>query len=98
MEAMLGISLYSCPYVKLAKTLCLSYYCLCLLFNKIGEEGRTGSAWKQGKWKGGREWKIGGRGAGGRMAQTMYAHMNKKKKSLQWMMSEVPVIHPNRDV
>jgi hypothetical protein len=21
---------------------------LCLLFNKIGEEGRTGSAWKQG--------------------------------------------------
>jgi hypothetical protein len=28
--------------------LCLSYYCLCLLFNKIGEEGRTGSAWKRG--------------------------------------------------
>jgi hypothetical protein len=40
MEAMLGISLYSYPYVKLAKTLCLSYYCLCLLFNKIEEEGR----------------------------------------------------------
>jgi hypothetical protein len=46
MEAMLGISLYSYSYVILAKMLCLSYYCLCLLFNKIGEEGRTGSAWK----------------------------------------------------
>jgi hypothetical protein len=46
MEAMLGISLYSYPYLKLAKMLCLSYYCLCLLINKIGEEGRTGSAWK----------------------------------------------------
>jgi hypothetical protein len=52
---------------------CLTYYCLCLLFNKISGKGRTGSAWKQGgvggKWGGGRE-----------MAQTMYAHMNKQKK------------------
>jgi uncharacterized membrane protein YgcG len=47
MEAMLGISLYSYLYLKLAKMLCLSYH-LCLLFNKIGEEGRTGSAWKRG--------------------------------------------------
>jgi hypothetical protein len=46
MEAMLGISLYSYPYLKLAKMLCLSYYCLCLLFNKIGEKGRTCFAWK----------------------------------------------------
>jgi hypothetical protein len=62
MEAMLGISLYSYPvclmytlsvYLNLAKTPCLSYYFLCLLFNKIGEEGRTGSAWNKG---------IGGRG------------------------------------
>jgi hypothetical protein len=30
--------------------LCLSYYCLCLLFNKIGKEGRTGSVWKPGMW------------------------------------------------
>jgi hypothetical protein len=52
MEAMLGISLYSYPYLKLAKMLCLSYYHLCLLFNKIGEEGRTGSAWKRRKWRG----------------------------------------------
>jgi hypothetical protein len=27
--------------------LCLSYYLLGFLFNKIGEVGRTGSAWKQ---------------------------------------------------
>jgi hypothetical protein len=46
MEAMLGISLYNYPYVKLAKTLCISYYYSCFLFNKIGEEGRTGFAWK----------------------------------------------------
>jgi hypothetical protein len=45
MEATLGISLYSYHYLKLAKTLCLSYYLLCFLFNKIGEqEGWTGSA------------------------------------------------------
>jgi hypothetical protein len=48
MEAMLGISLYSYLYLKPAKTLCLSYCCLCLLFNKIGEEGRTGSAGSEG--------------------------------------------------
>jgi hypothetical protein len=29
MEAMQGICLYSYPYLKLAKMLCLSYYCLC---------------------------------------------------------------------
>jgi hypothetical protein len=58
LEAMLGISSY--PYLKLAKMLCLSYYCLCLLFNKIGGEGRIGSAWKkeggekEGVGKGGR--------------------------------------------
>jgi hypothetical protein len=45
MEATLGISLYSYLYLKLAKTLCLSYYFLCSLFNKIAEqEGGTGSA------------------------------------------------------
>jgi hypothetical protein len=50
MEARLGISLYSYPYLKLAKRLCLSYYLLGFLFNKIGEEGRTGSVWKQERW------------------------------------------------
>jgi hypothetical protein len=60
-EAMLGISLYSYLYLKLAKMLCLSYYCLCLLFNKTGEEYRTGSVWKCGGggegegWEGSRE-------------------------------------------
>jgi hypothetical protein len=52
MEAMLGISLYSYLYLKLAKTLCLSYSLLCFLFNKIIEEDRTGSDQKQesGEW------------------------------------------------
>jgi hypothetical protein len=57
-EAMIGLSLYSYLSLKLAKMLCLSYYLLCFLFNKIGEEGRTGSAWKRGALVGG--------GAGGR--------------------------------
>jgi hypothetical protein len=49
MEAMLGISLYSYLYLKIAKTLCLSYYLFCFLFNNIGEqEGGTGSAWNVG--------------------------------------------------
>jgi hypothetical protein len=38
MEAMLGISLCSYLYLKLAKMLCFSYYVLCFLLNKIGEE------------------------------------------------------------
>jgi hypothetical protein len=45
MEAVLGISLYICPYLKLAKMPGFPYYLLCFFFNKIGEqEGRTGSA------------------------------------------------------
>jgi hypothetical protein len=56
MEAMLRISLHSYLYLKLAKTLCLSYYLLCFLFNKIGEhEGITGSAWKREGWRSGGE-------------------------------------------
>jgi hypothetical protein len=52
MEAMLGISLYSYLCLKLAKTLCLSYYPLCFFFNKIGEqESGRGSVWKWG-WMG----------------------------------------------
>jgi hypothetical protein len=67
MEAMLGISLYIYLYPKLAKTLCLSYYLLCFLFNKMGErEGRTGSAQKWGVGK-------------GEVAQTMYTHVSKCK-------------------
>jgi hypothetical protein len=66
-------SLYSYLYLKLANALCLSYYFFCLLFNKIGEEGRTGSELSEGVW-GGEE---GCRGKREEMAQTMYAHTNK---------------------
>jgi hypothetical protein len=61
--------------------LCLSYYLLCFLFNKIREEGGTDSAWKQGV----------GEAMGGKVAQTIYTHVSKckngkikkrKKKSL----------------
>jgi hypothetical protein len=51
MEAMLGISvelILSQP----AKTLCLSYYCLCLLFNKLekrAEHVLLGSEWGGGE-------------------------------------------------
>jgi hypothetical protein len=39
-----------------------SFCILCFLFNKIGKEGRTGSAWKQAWWWGrGRGTGIGGR-------------------------------------
>jgi hypothetical protein len=38
MEAMLGISLNSYLYPKLAKAICLSYYLLGFLFNKTGEQ------------------------------------------------------------
>jgi hypothetical protein len=65
MEVMLGLYLYSYLYLKLAKMLCLSYYPLCFLFNKIREqEDRTGSAQKlagAGRW------------------QTMYTHVSKCK-------------------
>jgi hypothetical protein len=57
LEATLVISLYSYLYLTLAKMLCLSYYLLHFLINKIEEqEGGTGSAWKQGVgcvWGGG---------------------------------------------
>jgi hypothetical protein len=70
MEAVLGISLYSYLYLKLAKTICLSYYLLCFLFNKMREQGGgTGSAWKQS-----------GMVVRGQVAQTMYIHVSKIKK------------------
>jgi hypothetical protein len=54
MEAMLGISLYSYLYLKLAKTICLSYY-LFYVLNKIKEEAETSSAqnWGRGAGRGG---------------------------------------------
>jgi hypothetical protein len=71
MGAMLGTSLYSCPYLKLAKMLFLSYCLLCFLFNEIREqEGSTGSAQKQGYVGGGAEGETGG---------SMYIHVSKCK-------------------
>jgi hypothetical protein len=50
MEATLGISLYNYLNPKLAKMICLFYYLLCFLFNKIKEqEGGTGSVRKWGR-------------------------------------------------
>jgi hypothetical protein len=50
--------------------LCLSYFLLGFLSNKIGEqEGRTSSAWKWGE-EGGRR---------GELAKTMYTHVSKCK-------------------
>jgi hypothetical protein len=43
---------------------------LILLFNKIGEKGRTGEVRGMGRER-------GGRGQEREMAQTMYAHINK---------------------
>jgi hypothetical protein len=65
----IGISLYSYLYLKLAKILCLFYYLLFFLFNKIQEqEGETSSVQKGG-----------GGGRGREVAQTMYTHVSKCK-------------------
>jgi hypothetical protein len=59
--------------------LCLSYYCLCLLFNTIGEKGRTGSVWKRGGWgQRGREYWAGGRNDPPYVCT--YEYMKKEKK------------------
>jgi hypothetical protein len=74
-EAMLGISLYSYLYLKLPKTLCLSYYLLCFFFNKIREhEGGAGSA---RKWR--RKRVCGGGGRRGEVAQILYTHISISK-------------------
>jgi hypothetical protein len=71
METKLGISLYSYLYLKLAKMLCLSYYLLCFLFNKIREqEARTGSARKGGSRRCSEE---------GEVNEKMYTHVSKCK-------------------
>jgi hypothetical protein len=70
MEVMLGISLYSYLYPKLAKIMYLSYYLLCFLSHKIREALGTGPAWKQG---------LGVEGVVREVAQTMYTHISKCK-------------------
>jgi hypothetical protein len=72
-EATLGIALYSYPYLKLAKMICLSYYVLCFLFKKIkhkrAEQVLPGKEGVEGEW------------AGGGGAQTMYIHVSKYKNN-----------------
>jgi hypothetical protein len=65
MEMMLGVSLNSYLYLKLAKMIHLSYYVLYFLFNK------TGRGWDRFclEWVKRRE-----------VAQTMYTHVSKCKK------------------
>jgi hypothetical protein len=65
---------------QLEKTLSLYYYCLCLLFNKIGEKGRTGSAWKRGG--GGKRVGAGGEGRNCTNNICTYEYMNKEKKQV----------------
>jgi hypothetical protein len=55
MEAMLGISPYSYLYLKVAKTLYLSDYLLCFLFNKIGDQEEEQVLPGSGDWG---EWKC----------------------------------------
>jgi hypothetical protein len=84
MEAMLGISLYSYLYLKLAKMLCLYYYLLCFpstkLENKGAEQVLLGSWWL------GRE---GGMGGG---PNNVYIHVSKCKsykiKKIDLMLKE----------
>jgi hypothetical protein len=86
MEAMLGIS-------QLAKTLCLPYYCLCLLFNKIGKKGKTVSAWKRGGW-GEREGQEG-RGRNDPNNVCTYEYMNIEKNNC-WVCKEAGKIINNQ--
>jgi hypothetical protein len=64
MEAMLGISLYSYLYLKLAKTL---VFLISYVFSsrKLENKRVERTAWEWGK--------------GGEVAQTMYAHVSKCK-------------------
>jgi hypothetical protein len=74
MEAMLGISLYSYLNSKLAK-IRLSYYLLCFLFNKIGEEAERVLSGSGGLGGG-----VGRLGRG-KVAKTVYTHVTKCKNN-----------------
>jgi hypothetical protein len=69
-----GTSLYSYPYFKLAKTLS---FLLLLIFSSTKLEKRAEWVLPGSKGVGAEREGVGGVCAGGEMAQTMYAHMNK---------------------
>jgi hypothetical protein len=73
MEAMLGISLYTYPYLKLAKT--HVFLIIAYVFSSTKLEKKAEQVLPRSEESG--EEKGGGRGQGGEMAQTMYTHMNK---------------------
>jgi hypothetical protein len=64
--------------------LSLSYYCSRLLFNKIGEKGKTGSAWKQGRW---------GEREGGNRGEKWPIHM-----CIQWLGHLSPFPAPSLSI
>jgi hypothetical protein len=73
MKAMLGISLYSCPYLNEQKRfvfLTIAYVFSSTKLEKRAEQFLPGN---EGGWRG----VEGDRGQRGEMAQTMYAHMTK---------------------
>jgi hypothetical protein len=70
MEAMLRISLYSYPYLRLAK--CFVFLIIAYVFSSTKSEKRAEQVLPGSKGGWGE-----GRGQGGEMAQTMYAYMNK---------------------
>jgi hypothetical protein len=74
MEAMLGISLYSYLYLKLAKKLCFSYYLLCFSSTKL-EKKRAEQDLPGSKW-----WGVGGQSREERWPKQcihLFMHMNK---------------------
>jgi hypothetical protein len=67
MEAMIGISLCICLYLKVVQTVCFSYHLLCFLFNKTGNK---------------RVEHVLPRSRGvGQTAQIMYTYVGKCKKN-----------------
>jgi hypothetical protein len=76
---MLGISLYSYPYLNYQK--CFVFLIIVSTLSSTKLKSRTVSVWKRGS----RGEKEGGEGRagekGGEMTQTLYAHMNKRKKN-----------------
>jgi hypothetical protein len=68
-EAMLGVSLHSCLYLRAGKAICLSYYLLCCLFNK--SEHNRANRFCQEVVESRCEEDI---------AQTIYVHVSKCKK------------------